>query len=285
MTIKLENPYDFLEIDDLFSDQQINIDDDGWKNQKKDLIKLFNHENNTIIKFSQEERCFKKNNHSYVKGLLRSLNKIFWPTYEYTTPSYKHKKKTGLHSKREGLYRGDLVHHQLELYINKGGFDAIKIVYDKIHPFTRKALAALNEWKLNPIISEFTIYSEILDIATKIDLICLDEKDNIVLIEWKCGMDNYICKGNDVMQGPLKRLYSNCPLNQAYLQLLFTKLIIEKSYQIKIKKTYVIQIHNDGIDPFKIPKRLLDQENRVFLYFENELKNQQQQKHKRRKIK
>ncbi len=294
-----ENLYDFLEINDeddnednnnSFSVTTSNSNQYCWKrekmSQRKDLIKLLNHENNDIIKFSQEERCFKRKDNHYVKGLLPLLNKIFWPTYEYIPSSYKHKKNTGLHSKREGLFRGGLVHHQLELYVNKGGFNAIHIVYDKIHSFTKKALAALNQWKLIPIISEIPIYNEILDVATKADLICLDNKDDIVLIEWKCGMDNYISKGNDVMNGPLKGIYSNCPLNQAYVQLLFTKLMIEKMYQINIKKAYVIQIHNDGIDPFPIPKRLLKQENKTFLYFENEVQGQrQQQRLKKRKIK
>jgi len=62
-----------------------------YATQKCDLIKLFDHPNNQKIRFSNDERCFKrcftpdencKTTKSYVKGLLPVLHESFWPSYE-----------------------------------------------------------------------------------------------------------------------------------------------------------------------------------------------------------
>ncbi len=227
------------------------------KGQKKDLLTFLDHPNNDIIRFSNKYRCFKckkiaDKREISVRGLVPVLKKNFWSKYEYIPPKYK-TRKTEIKNRFDGLLRGDLVHRQIETYVNRG---VSEIKKEEIHPFTKKAIIAMREWKWKPIIAELPIYDPILKIATKIDLICLDKDDNIVLVEWKCGMDNYLCQGNTVMDGPLSKSFSNCPLNQALLQLLFTKMIVQKNYNIIPKKAYVVQIHSDGINPFSLPKRM-----------------------------
>ena len=222
----------------------------------------------------------------YVKGLLPVLSKFFWPDYEFIPSAYKKKgNKTGISNRFEGLYRGDIVHKQLELYVNKGGIKSIHLLFNSIHPFTKKAIIALNLWKWVPIVSEFTIYDENLNLATRVDLLCLDESKDIVLVEWKCGMDNYVNRGNKPMKGPLKESYSNSPSNQAYLQLLFTKLIIEYTYDVRIKKSYIVRIFADGIEPYFLPKLLSGKANIVYQYLIDSLNFEKKKKKKEKKNK
>lgn len=253
-----------------------------YRTQKDDLIRLLKDQSNDVVYFSREERCFKRKSAEraelYVRGLLPKLKKVFWSSYEYEKPVYSALKKTGsVRGKLGGLYRGDMVHHQLELCTNKG-IEAAKIVYDGLHSFTEKAILAMIQWEWRPIIAEMPVYNEATNVATKIDLVCLDKHEDIVLVEWKCGMENYLCKGNAEMDGPFKGLYSNCPLNQAYVQLLFTKLFVERAYRVHIKKAYVVQIHTDGITPFPIPKEMLRIQDFTLAYFEQQLIEQAKDK-------
>ncbi len=186
-----------------------------------------------------------------VSGLLPQLRRACWSNYEWTASRYK-TRATGIASRNEGLNRGDIVHEQLRDFVNEG-WEIAEKKHGRLHPYTKKAVAVMNEWKWRPIIAELTVYDPTIDIATKVDCVCLDANDDIVLVEWKCGMDNYICRGNGSMQGPLGRLYSNCPLNQALVQLLFTQMFVENGYGVVPRKAYVVQIHSDGIEPYDIP--------------------------------
>ncbi len=267
----------------------------------KDILRYLNNNKKNDVYFSWEERCFKKisnrdpvvlgggkkrREETYVKGLLPALKRMFWPTYQYNEPSYKNTKNTGLKSQKHGIYRGDLVHTQIELYVNKGGLPILDSLYgdEGIHEFTVRALLALREWKLRPVVSELLVYDARSNVATKADLLCLNSKGELVLIEWKCGMDNYFFAANDTMRGPLENVYSNCPSNQAYIQLMFTKILLERSYDLKIRRSYVVQIKKGTIDPFSLPKLLLNNENRIDLYLETKiLEEQKTESHKRRK--
>lgn len=227
--------------------------------QKRALLELLDHPLNREVSFCQRERCFKRhrsNSREFEKarrlrGLLPLLRKACWPDYEYR-PSTVRTKSTGVRGPLEGIERGKLVHEQIETWVNYGP-RVFRQRFGEPHIYTKKALIVLRQWGLKPIIAEMTLYDPGLDIATKADLICLDARNDIVLIEWKCGMDNYICRGTGPLTGPLCTRYSDSPLNQALVQLLFTKLIMEKGYAVRPRRAYVVQIHSDGLEPYPIP--------------------------------
>lgn len=236
--------------------------------QKQQLCQLLNHPIHETIFFCSKSRCFKRKKSDTeikVKGLLPVLKKSCWSNYEYTPSEYK-TKKTGIWNSSEGIARGTRVHKEIEVVVNRGWEEAKLFFGEKLHPFTTKAIIAMREWKWQPIISEMIAYDPFMDVATKIDLICLDKNKDIVLVEWKCGMDNYISRGNAPMQGPLGKYYSNSPLHQAYVQLLFTKMFVEKGYGVFPKKSYVIQIHTDGITPYTIPETMKYYQESVYEY-------------------
>ena len=226
------------------------------------------------VRFSKEEKCFKAPRNGAdpgercVRGLVPALRRAFWPDYEYIRPPVRGK-PTGVRGKRAGMIRGEVVHHQLELYVNarsegRDGISAVREHYDEVLPFTRKALLALEQWGIDPVIAEAVVYGEALDVATKADLIGIDRSGRLVLIEWKCGMDNHFERGAAAMKGPKIEAFSDCPKNQAFLQLLFTKALMEGTFDMPVTRAYVVRVHQEGVTSYQIPDAL-ERERGMFL--------------------
>ena len=239
------------------------------KGQKRDLVTLLEHDNHGAVWFSSNDRGFKRalldGKETRVKGLVRLLEKTFWPDYEYLPSKYKNARAL-IRSRWEGMQRGQLVHRQIEMYVNRGR-EQVEKRYGEMHPFARTAVAAMREWKWTPVLAEMTVHDSETDVATKVDLICLDRNEDMVLVEWKCGMENYLFRGTNVMRGPLKGVYSNCPLHQAFVQLMFTKMFVEKNYGVRPRHSYVVQIHSDGIAPYSLPKDMEKLQERCYQRF------------------
>ena len=141
--------------------------------------------------FCEEERCFRRRGkqHKYVKGLLPTLRKFFWRNYDYVKVPSTFAKKTGVRGPRHGINRGQYVHEQFRLYFNQKKY-VFKKIYQKKHPFVRRGIQKLKLLKLKPIIAELLVYDSVLELATNIDLVCLNATGNIVVVEWKVGMYN-----------------------------------------------------------------------------------------------
>lgn len=234
------------------------------------------------VEFSDATRCFRVNGKS-VPGLLPNLKEVFWPEYEYVKPTFKvnkqdqnrkqHSKPKGL--KRDvygGLVRGSIVHNQLRMYANRASIEEFESQYCAIHEYTEKAISALKIWKFIPITGEYALFNASpLNIATAADMICMNESGELVLIEWKTGMDTYFKRGNGPMHGPLQGIYNNCPLNQAYIQLLFTKTLLESELSMCIKHAYVVQINSDGIERYTLPSIINKKRNQLITYFSQKM--------------
>lgn len=239
----------------------------------KKVLNFLNHPNHDLIEYSRRQRCFrlKGKKKKIVKGLVPVLKKCFWKNYVYQSSPYKNL-STGVTNKYEGMARGAMVHEQLECYVNSDmNIKEVKKRFGRVHPYFKKAVLAMREWGWRPIISELPIYDPGLHIATKIDLICVDDKGKIILVEWKCGMDNYGRRGNAPMLGPLRKSFSNCPINQAFVQLLFTKMLLQ-NYDLHPEKSYVVQISSEGILPHPLPKKMRDAQTGCYGYVFNKKK-------------
>lgn len=197
-----------------------------------------------------------------MKGLLPMLKENFWSDYEYEETIYH--ESTGAGSIGGGRERGILVHKQLMLYSNSNGARFFKKKTNKIHIFTAYTIEALKKWKLRPLISEFMVYDPNLQWSTSADIFLVDEEMNLYIGDFKTGGNSYFERGNAAMKEPLSGL-SNCPLNQARIQLFFTMMVLEKYYGIKIKDCLVIQITNKGVPkPKVIPKNMMDNRNALY---------------------
>lgn len=260
------------------------------KEQKKANLKNIKnfvyHKRHENIYFDKSRKCFMltENNGSFkISGLKSYMQAIFFPDYEYEKK--KGDASSGISNPFEGIERGEIVHEQLEDYFNLNTKDFVE-KYPSLHFYTSKTIKSLKEWKLKPLCSEISIWNQ--NVATKLDGVCTDKLIRFILCEWKTGMDGYFLRGNSDMKGILKGLISNSPLNQALLQLLLTKVIIEREYNIIVHMQYVVHIHKDGVIPYEIPENVLQIKNQIYDYFIQQiiiLKTFKQKLHKQNKKK
>lgn len=250
------------------------------------LVSLLEHPRNKSIYFDPFRRSFiynvSKKKKLALKGLNPALKSVFWPDYEYTPSAYR-SGGTGVKNSWDGLARGKYVHSQIEDYINLPIKDFMK-KHETLHNYTKKAIIAMRQWKLLPCRAEFKIYDLESFVATKLDALLLDEKGEFCLFDWKCGLDDYILKGVGMMRGPMSK-YSDCPLHQAYLQILFEMVWLKKHYNFVIPNLYVVQIIQDGIIAHPLPSSLVENSEEIYQFFNSELKRLKDNKAKSSKIK
>jgi hypothetical protein len=224
---------------------------------------------NPYVFFDENRECFKidtgDERFKTAKGLVPTLRKIFYDKYKYEPSKYPNKKKKIKKDVYGGQVRGCIVHKQLMMYANEYSLEEFKEQYLNIHPYTIEAFKFLKKIKnWIPIRAEVAVGDPELMMATSIDMICMNQKGETILIEWKTGMDNYILKGTEPFNGPLKE--NNCPLNQAYLQLLFGKIMLEKNHGIKSDKEYVVQIIENDVIPYQLPKEYIQKKHVLYNY-------------------
>lgn len=224
------------------------------------LDALLAHPDLAHIQFDAAARTFRHRGR-VVPGLLRPLKRTLWPTYKYdlandrATKRYTKRDPT-LRSAADGRKRGTRVHLQLEMLTNFGTAAIKKKKKHALDEYTRKFLLALRNYKLRPVVSELTLYDPALDIATKADLICLDAQNRIVLVETKTGYYASWDRACERMRGPAAHLLSDSPRNQALMQLLFTKRMIEQTYNTRVDRAYVIRVDPDGVTPYALPSNI-----------------------------
>lgn len=234
--------------------------------KKENFTRFITHPKHDRIYFDERAKCFRliisDDIEMKLPGIRDNLKEIFFYDYEY-----KRKKgdgSTGVSSASEGIERGKTVHDELMDYANLPKKEFIKL-HPRLHKYTIKAIQALKEWKFRAMCAEICINSD--HFATKFDNVSTDINGRFILIEWKTGMDSYIKRGNASMKGILEEKFSNCPLNQAFLQLLLTKSIIEYEYNTKVHDSYVVHIHKEGVDLIEIPDDMMELQREIYEYY------------------
>lgn len=236
--------------------------------RRKRLISHLKRSNVWGAHFSEKSGCFKfvnANGKLYTaSGLVPSLKKVFWPNYKYE----KLKRKTRRQGERDkygGLARGTIMHEQLRLWANEASRGEIRSQYLTMHKYTRKAIGFMEENELTPVRAEVVAFDPCSRVATAIDMVCMNKQGHVILIEWKSGMDSYFDRGNSSMHGP--HVVSNCPRNQAFMQLLFGKMMLEQHHAVRSDADYVVQVHKDGVDPFPLPDAMLKKQRQLYEHF------------------
>lgn len=218
-------------------------------NPKAEII--FNHPLTKITKYDKISKCFKLkkgNKYSKLKGITKIIKETFYPNYEYIRDKYS--SSTGVSNSWEGKNRGSLIHRQLRDFFNEP-FEKFKIKHEEVHDYTKKAIIALKKWDLVPLRAELPICDPKEGISTGVDAICTRDS-KLLFIDWKTGYDEYIEKGSGMMEGILNFL-SNCPRNQAYIQLVVESEIIRRNYGTTPDELHVVQLCNSGVNAFKVP--------------------------------
>jgi hypothetical protein len=196
-----------------------------------------------------------------LRGLRPTLKEYCWKDYEYDAKVVKATRKrlkivggTGARFGSACEDRGKRVHREVEIFTNMP--DDYERLVPEPHPYTVKFLRALTMHMYRPLYSEFKIFDEHAKIGTAIDLLCVDEnpatEGRLVLVELKCGMDGYELVGNGCMQGPMS-VINNCPLNQAFLQVMYASIILEMNYGIEPGLCIVAHVFKTGADLHPLP--------------------------------
>lgn len=218
-----------------------------------------------------------------LKGLKPALKSVFWPNYRYKDSYYgKNTRNAPTLNAWQGLERGKYVHQQLEDYINLTA-DEFTRRHSSLHFDTLRVIKTLRRWRLVPCIAEFIVYDNTprCMVGTKIDaLLSHADTGEFVLVDWKCGFDNYLLKGNSMMNGPAAD-YSNSPLNQAFLQVLFAKIFLERHYDFRVHSSIVVQIAGDAVIPWNVPAEMIALSDQLYDYFCESLTESRSRKRRR----
>lgn len=168
----------------------------------------------------------------------------------------KPKGKKGKGGRFSGLVRGTKVHRELKDFVvlDKKNF---KKIYGKLHPYCERILSTIiTDMTWLPFLPEFDIYDEGLGIGTSIDMVCLDEKGYLILLEFKTGYKDYFENDDGQMMKHSLGSMRNTMQNQATCQLVASALILEKRYGVPFHrmKLYVIRVDDDSLDIIPIQK-------------------------------
>lgn len=149
---------------------------------------------------------------------------------------------------------GTLMHADIERYLNE----------EKVlKPNNIEFKFFLNFWndfkEINgcyiPYRTEWVVYDEEYNLAGSIDCILKDNKNNMIILDWKRSKE--IKKFNVWERGfyPFDDL-DNCNFNHYTLQLNIYKYILEKNYGCSIKKMFIVVFHpnNENYELFEIDK-------------------------------
>lgn len=183
-----------------------------------------------------------------VSGLLSPLRRSLWPRYDYEVANSRATKRfsrrdPSLRRRSDGAERGTRVHVDIETFTNYGK-EAIK--KRGIDSYTLKFLLALHKWKLRPVVSELAVFDSTIGAATNADLLCLDRRNRVVLIETKTGYYASWDRACERMSGPLEDVLSDSPCSQALTQLMFTKRMVE-NYGTHVDSAFVVRVTPDGV--------------------------------------
>lgn len=167
------------------------------------------------------------NNGTKFTGITKILKKIF---YDKHSNNYIPNKKYHKNIKNvRGIKGGCKIHTQLQDYYARG-------VRQNIDSRTKSIINWLKKSELKVLYTEYPVGDEKKRIATAIDLLCIDKKDNILLLEIKTGYDaNYTSKTKYNMRHPMNEL------NQSYWS----------QHQLQMLASRELFISHTGIIPSK----------------------------------
>lgn len=237
-----------------------------WSRLQETIYRLLNSDRNDYITkvFGGKAFCVSINGKKILyTGLNERLKKVIWPEIQEnpmmrsnedvkkrsTQKKYSVRKKAAARDcKGFGHKHGSTVHAEMETY---GEFcrtgksiDWLEKNIPDPDPCTTRFITLINSEGWIPVASEFMIYDEDWRIATSIDMIVYDTiKMDLIILEFKTGYENEEYgphPNDDNLPVPFDRL-SNCPLIRHQFQLLGMVRILERKYDVKGLRSYIIR--------------------------------------------
>ncbi len=191
---------------------------------------------------------FFPSNGTYARGLTNTLAADFMPNFSPSVAISATIPRPRKHGRSQGRSQGNLADKDMSLWANSG----VRPPIGKDPRFDR-ICDVIKSKRWIPIAAQFPVGCEDLRLATKIDLIVLDAFSRLILIELKCGFDDYFDVHN---QGNMKYPFEHVPMsyrNKAYLQLAMTTYLFlhcqHRLSHYKYHGSYLLHIYDDGGQP------------------------------------
>jgi len=105
--------------------------------------------------------------------------------------------------------------------------------------FERTFLRALG---LTPWRTEMNLFHCGLRLAGQADLVCLDGRGDLVILDWKRSREIKSCSPDGNMRAPLEHLPS-CNRFTYYLQLNTYRHMLETEYDLRVSAMYIVVLH------------------------------------------
>lgn len=177
----------------------------------------------------------------FARGLTKTLAAQFMPHYSFrlAIESLPHRKP-----KKRGQYLGSLADRQLSTWANTG-----KMPRGRRCERFEVIRQALTDAELVPIYAQLPVGDQDLRVATMVDLVCRDMAGRIVLVELKCGFDDYFHVPNQGhMLAPLNHVEASFR-NKAWLQLWLTTEFYQHTehqfHQYKYATSYLLHVYEN----------------------------------------
>jgi hypothetical protein len=239
------------------------------------------------VKFSEARKCVvytdPEGRAVTCKGLLNQLTSTFYPQYDFFEAGNIHarhhrgesrigdaaaeqstamgrliqmeKKQRGLKSRELGSfidkehtllasleYASDMKKHTIEQHVKQQGCSI----------YTELLLTNKRVWGWTTYATQFAIRDMESGVATMIDEICHDSEYNLIIVEHKYGYGGYRDQATAYMNEPLEHIL-NSPQNQHFLQIGWSKLVLEKYWGVTVHAAFVVYITDEKCEAVPLP--------------------------------
>lgn len=225
-----------------------------------------------------KDNCFQYKK-TKLRGLLPTLKQRYYNRYKYELAKLRDRNaKEGVQGKKKKQYRilynskehGILFDEQIRRTVNvylkyEVSFDfftdsKIRIstknvpTYAKsqcagLMPYVIKFWQLLFQLDLVPVAAQVPVGYIPARVGTACDVVCKNKQGQIVVVETKCGFENYYWNCTEyLMTKPLNN-FTDCPANQHLLQVHYTNLMYQNTFpNIPVASPMVFRFHPSGVD-------------------------------------
>ena len=210
-----------------------------------------------------------------LRGITLVMGRVFFPGYRYTDRAATKRRqsletKTQAHRTKEirqpsdGMRRGRLIDREIQQYVREihegveNGPAAAGETGPRRHKYTERMIAAMTQLQLTPVATQTVVGDISTGFATAVDIVCINARNEMCIIEQKAGFEGYNHIGNGRMLHEFSGV-SNAPMNQHQLQLALTTWLFFKTFGVQIKHAYIIQIVENGVFYHKLQDQFLRQ--------------------------
>lgn len=216
--------------------------------------------------------------YAVLSGLLPRLRAVFWPHSSHhaqrkntlkpakggktRAPPPKRAKRGPAASARgrfAGLIKGTQVHREMRDLVVLDRKNFRKEHRAGMHDYTARLMRVIVErQKWTPFLAEFPVYDEALGVGTAVDMVAVNERGELILLEYKTGYKNAFEGADGQMAHSLAAL-SNTVRNQATLQVVCAALILSRRYAVPLHamQMYVMRVDDEAVELTPVPREFV----------------------------